>query len=340
MKLLGVKIVARVALSILALGGSTEFILLGNTGTAYAADSNQGHIYQIVGGSWYLHPSSPTIHSPTSDLMATGTEFAIYCWQVGDNVNGDSVWDWGTDFATGNLGFVTDEGTNTPVTMGNEPAQLTALGIPECGSNPITIVFFSPNSTPTGVSDLAYNTAFNNSSLAAIPSDEWISAASSCSGANVGQYVPSTANTLVGWSESRLAPIYFLAANHDRWGQIHTIVLFDPGDTNDFTNGSCDGAYKINSLLAQWLQSNPQNQLLVFTGERSETDGFHGLWTYYFADIWNQSFANQAIVCDYRGMGHPDVLDNFASYVGELSSTTTCPSSPDNTQYPLTQWNP
>lgn len=156
--------------------------------------------------------------------------------------------------------------------------------------------------------------------------------------------MPSSASTLVGWSESRLAPIYFLAANPGRWSQIHTIVLFDPGDTKDFTGSSCDSGhgYDINALLADWILSDPQgnNKLFVFTGERSETDGFHGLWTYYFAGIWNQSFASQAIVCDYSGMGHPDILQNFAGYVGELSLTTTCPSSPDSTQYPLTQWNP
>jgi len=137
-----------------------------------------------------------------------------------------------------------------------------------------------------------------------------------------------------------------LAANPDRWGQIHTIVLFDPGNTHDFTGDSCDTStnphYDINSLLANWLQSNPHNKLFVFTGERSETDGFHGLWTYYFADIWQQSktLGQQTFVCDYHGMGHPDVLDNFASYVGQLHSTTTCPPSPDDAQYPLTPWNP
>lgn len=92
----------------------------------------------------------------------------------------------------------------------------------------------------------------------------------------------------------------------------------------------CDLSYDINSLLAGWLQSSPQNQLVVFTSRDSERNNFGGLWTYYFAGIWNQPFANQALVCDYNGMQHPDVLQNFAGYIGDLllEPMANCPPSP------------
>lgn len=115
--------------------------VLSTSAIAYAskeakeAHATSTHIYQITDGPWYLHPTSPTIHSGISDLMPTDTNFDISCWQESDNVSGDTVWDYGTNLATGHQGYVADKGTDTPATMGDEPAQLTALGIPQCGSD-------------------------------------------------------------------------------------------------------------------------------------------------------------------------------------------------------------
>lgn len=276
--------------------------------------------------------------------------------------NGNTTWHFVTDLSnTGEGNFwVSDYYLDTPnvasqitpgeSTCANESADPFAAPAASTQSNPtVTAIFFSPNETPSGTTDVN----FNDPTLAEVPNDKW--AAGDCSDAALahGQNVPPTVNTLIGWSLSRLAPIYFLAANPDRWSQIHTIILFDPGSTSEFSQLSfwdwlrgmkppCDLNYDINSLLANWLQSNAGNQLLVFTGNDSEQNNFQGLWTYYFAGIWNQPFANQAIVCDYNSMGHPDVLQNFAGYVGDLllEPMTSCPPSPDNTQWPLTQWNP
>lgn len=92
------------------------------------------HVSNTGTDGLYLHPGSPTADSAVSDLMPEGTELDILCWQYGDDVNGDAVWDYGTNTTTGHTGFAADYYTDTPVTQGNEPAQLQALGIPQCGT--------------------------------------------------------------------------------------------------------------------------------------------------------------------------------------------------------------
>ena len=197
---------------------------------------------------------------------------------------------------------------------------------------------------------------------------DW-SGAPDCSNEKVTQLIqklPPTIDTLAGWSEGRLGPIYYLvAATPEQRNRVHTIILFDPGNTIDFTNGSCDTnhRYNINAILADWLSSNPTNRLIIYTGLRSEEgnfgpcpqpfveqlqDGtllqqpcvvnetFAGLWKYYLAGIWNQPFANQAQICDYNGLSHEGVLANFAYTVKKPISS--CPVA-KNGQYPVA-WNP
>ena len=209
-------------------------------------------------------------------------------------------------------------------------------------------MYFSPNNTQNGTENGLSDVNFADPTLEEVPIDEWSVKGGSCSDNEVGKYVPDTANTLVGWSIGRLGPIYFLAANPDRWSQIHTIILFDPGDAKDFTQGACDtkdDKYDINALLADWLASSPnhQNKLIVYTGERSETDNFQGLWNDYFADVWsrNNNIGAQVSVCNYDGMSHPDVLRNFAGYTNAIESTqmTDCPPDPSTGQTWL-PWHP
>jgi hypothetical protein len=63
---------------------------------------------------------------------------------------------------------------------------------------------------------------------------------------------------------------------------------------------------------------------------------FAGLWKYYFAGIWSQTFANQAQICDYNYMDHTKVIEDFSYVVNE--PTIACP--PDDNGNPATSWNP
>ena len=214
-----------------------------------------------------------------------------------------------------------------------------------------TSVFYSPTpGVPGGITGL--QPADLN-----IPYGTW--AIGDCAPDNAVN-IPSSVSTLAGWSRGRLGPIYFLAlASPQQQAQIHTIILFDPGDTTNFADGSCDSDYDINALLANWLQSDSANRLLIFTGAVTEEwasstpssssfigalisgqlkpqETFAGLWQYYLAGIWNQPFAAQALICDYPYMGHDQVLEDVAGFVQDPPDT--CPSAPDG-QQPIS-WNP
>jgi surface antigen len=117
-------------------------VLFGGVQSARADVVLAQHVYNTDGLGLYLHPDSPTLDSATSELMPDGTEFDLSCYAVGDDVLGDSAWDYGTDASTGASGYAADYYVDTPVTEGNEASQLDALGLPACGS-----------STPSGASD-------------------------------------------------------------------------------------------------------------------------------------------------------------------------------------------
>jgi hypothetical protein len=189
-------------------------------------------------------------------------------------------------------------------------------------------VFYSPDNDPST------NQAVGPIADLNIPYAMWTSA--DCSWSEAVD-IPSGVSTLAGWSLGRLGPIYFLAgATAAQKAAVHRIILFDPGDSSDFSG--CDTHYDINALLGQWLASNSENRLTVFTGLRSEMKSgnrstFAGLWKQYFAGIWNQPFAWQAQVCDYDAMGHAEILTHFWTFV--QNPTDACPSGPN-----LTAWNP
>jgi hypothetical protein len=120
-------------------------VVIASNGIAFFAGEHTSHAetrqstYQIVDGPWYFHDpkSPPRIASPTIGLAQTGDTLTLSCHVTGDNVNGDAEWDLATDQNNGLIGFVADYGTSTPVHRGQEAAELTALGIPECGSSTV-----------------------------------------------------------------------------------------------------------------------------------------------------------------------------------------------------------
>lgn len=125
---------ALVALMVLLTGVGFTVEAAGGAPEARADGSVVQQVYNTGGAGLWLHPASATIHSQVSVLMPDGTNFDVACFRLGDDVSGDSVWDYGTDETNGATGLAADFYIDTPVTQGNEPAQLQALGIPECGS--------------------------------------------------------------------------------------------------------------------------------------------------------------------------------------------------------------
>lgn len=271
---------------------------------------------------------------------------------------------WYTATTRFGTGWIPDHFLDTPI-----QANQWLPGLPSCQTSiPASIpsgtsVFFSGTDSAHGPSDV---TGIADKDVAL---KDWRDDNTFCSPNRATHQVPDTAVTLAGWSKGRLGPIYYLAAaNQAQKDRIKTIILFDPGQTSNFVGtDTCDPKYDINTLLATWLKSQ-DHRLIVFTGWVSEevvytpsrepiqsvqelTSGaaaakqysltFAGLWRYYFAGIWyaanaDKSIANRALVCDYFGMGHEDVVRNFAWTVKRVP--TACPTA-KNGQQPVS-WRP
>lgn len=128
----GAQVVVRPALAILAVGSLAAALALQKPKDADADTAMTVH--HVIHGSWFLHPGSmtdtPHIHSAVSDYMPEGTEFDVQCVTSSDATtpdgylapdgNGDTAWEYGVDAATGNSGFVSDQGLDTQVTQGHE----------------------------------------------------------------------------------------------------------------------------------------------------------------------------------------------------------------------------
>jgi hypothetical protein len=120
------------AVSVLTGGAVSAEAIAATPAVADTAVTQQ--VYGTSDEGLYLHPSSPELSSPVSDLLPDGTNFDVNCWTNSAEVLGDTIWLHGTNEATGNTGYLSDAYINTPVTTDNEGPQLTAIGIPECGS--------------------------------------------------------------------------------------------------------------------------------------------------------------------------------------------------------------
>lgn len=126
----------RVSLAVSVLTGGSFAVDALSPESAAADTTVVQQVYDTSGEGLYLHPGAPDVNAPVSDLLPDGTNFDVNCWTIGTNVLNDTIWLYGTNEATGNVGYLSDAYINTPVTTDNEGPQLTTLGIPECGPAP------------------------------------------------------------------------------------------------------------------------------------------------------------------------------------------------------------
>ncbi len=154
--------------------------------------------------------------------------------------------------------------------------------------------------------------------------------------------------TLAGWSLGRLGPIYFLEQSDSREKNINYIVLFDPGNNDDYTNTEyCDvrqkkGQPSQSHTIAEWLGRSSNNHLVIFAGEVTRDqkhptkvnnrDYFHsGIQDVLFPEVRkNDDIRDQVTVCNYDSMKHENVYLNFRSYVNKskITSPAGCPKDP------------
>lgn len=125
----------RAAAVVVGFAAATATICAG-AGSASADPVWAQHVYNTNGLGLWLHPDAAGLSSGTSDLMPDGTEFDVSCYVESDSVNGDDAWLYGTNASTGNAGYAADFYVDTDVSQGQEAAQLSAMGMPACGSAP------------------------------------------------------------------------------------------------------------------------------------------------------------------------------------------------------------
>lgn len=188
--------------------------------------------------------------------------------------------------------------------------------------------------------------------------DEWHPGGdSSCPGP--GQTVPARIpggviagrmiTTLAAWSKARSAPLLFLQSGASWVHQINYIVLFDPGDLNEYESVSCPKS--MYQALATWLGESKVHRLAVLAGQVT-ADNAHpinghahaGIQNYLFPAIRNypnakgQNIRQQVVVCNYEGMSHEDVWINFK---GAMNQAPISPSScPGWSGHKVEAWNP
>lgn len=318
-----------------------------------AADS--GHEYTVTGtdgdGVW-LH-SDPGL-GDVNDLitvMPEGTRFDAECF-VHDTPIGEydnPVWLHGTD-GRGNRGWFTDAFSSTSWNWSNT---LEDQGLPYCGTEQPApepqpepeqerggVVYYRPDSDniPDGSeAELSPENSFTMVYENFEP-QSWVKGDCSNEFANdfPTEFNGKLVTTLAGWSIGRLGPIYFLEQEHDtRRYNIDYIALFDPGDYDQYTAG-CDlrDAYhgaSQSETMARWMEMSDNNRLVIFAGEIAERDRHAGIQYGLFPEIKaDDNIRDQVIVCNYDGMRHEEIYENFRDVVNQPKIVTEddCPDDP------------
>jgi len=166
-------------------------------------------------------------------------------------------------------------------------------------------------------------------------SNTWESytASTTCATHKADDFQAGSANVLVGWSIGRLGPIYFLAQSRNRWDEIDTIWLLDPGDEGRMTgspeNGNCDNELPElpSTYLRQWLTGDSSRNLVILSGALSESDDRAGLERFYLSGFDTPRLYAQTSLClideNDQVFNHDNRLVQF--FMPFTTGTASCP---------------
>ncbi len=161
---------------------------------------------------------------------------------------------------------------------------------------------------------------------------ESYTASTTCATHKADDFPADSANVLVGWSIGRLGPIYFLAQSRNRWDEIETIWLLDPGTEEKMTgspeNGNCDGELPRlpSEYLADWLNEDPTRRLIILSGDLSEEDDRTGLERFYLSALDTPRLWAQTQLCRINTgevSNHDNRLVEF--YMPYTTGSPVCP---------------
>lgn len=175
-------------------------------------------------------------------------------------------------------------------------------------------------------------------------SNEWetYTASTTCATHKADDFEPGSANVLVGWSIGRLGPIYFLAQSRNRWDEIDTIWLLDPGDEGRMTgspeNGNCDNELPElpSEYLRRWLVEDSSRNLVILSGALSESDDRAGLERFYLSGLDTPQLYAQTKLClideNDEVFNHDNRLVQF--FMPFTTGASRCPDRTDRLLLP------
>ena len=144
---------------------------------------------------------------------------------------------------------------------------------------------------------------------------------------------PADHTRLVGYSVGRLGPVYFLLAARDRWSQIDTIYLLDPGPNGEMVEPGCDSRLprRPADVLADWLSDSSGNRLVVIAAAATNADNQLGIDTHYLSSVRGSHLASQVYLCDAGDVPHESVVKKFMDFTDEAVG---CPPSTHEERLP------
>lgn len=120
-------------------------------------------------------------------------------------------------------------------------------------------------------------------------------------------------HVLVGYSSGRQGVVYFLRAAEDRWGEIDTIYLLDPGDRTNMSSGCDSRMPELPTVyLERWLSRDANRRLIIVSSKTTNSDAREGLNKFYLGSMFrsSQGVADRTLVCiDKANTSHRRVDD-------------------------------
>jgi hypothetical protein len=136
---------------------------------------------------------------------------------------------------------------------------------------------------------------------------------------NFGGVVGDTRiTTVAAWSKPRNLPFALLNANPGWISQVNYILLFDPGNEDEYNGSRCPSTPTAAARLVTWLAQRSSNTLVILAGDVTAQDRHAGIQRGLFNKVRDyvrrhprEQIQKQVVVCNYSSMSHEDVWVNF-----------------------------
>jgi uncharacterized protein YraI len=334
-------------------------------------------IFNADGGVYYRRSPdwSDTPKTPGSGVY-NGDQVVLICGAMGDSIGPYNNKAWSK---VRNLSRPVGEGwVNEHFINDGAPSNSFPAGEPMCGASANTFsggsLYFSPYPEnphgPDSTGQIKGNNPLHigtnwvsapSRATVTLHANEWDENRDSYGCPSLDAFVPKDQpafaqgriSTLAAWSRARSAPFLFLRGQEAWRPRIHYILLFDPGNLDEWDSAGCAQEYPLSGILRDWLIESAANRLVILSGALTADVGHKSVDGHGHAGIQNALFVPlkrqpdppnrhlraQIVVCNYDTMSHPDVWINFKEWMNKPPiKLGSCPSNPSGEK--VVSWNP